>query len=167
MGVLNNLPVILAASTAFLAGLYGYMNNMQNSQIYRNMCLFLVAFYIIGQFIKRTVRNLIEDMETKAKLRAEEEELLLAEGGVEGGVEGDGDGGVEDDSAAGDYGDDAAGGYGDSPGLSDGMADMDGDAAAMPPDVANQVDVAAETDGLDGPDGLDGMYGPDDQSDRE
>ena len=64
MGIINNLPVILAASTAFLAGLYGYMNHMPNAQIYGNMCLFLIVFYIIGLFLRRTIRNIREEIES-------------------------------------------------------------------------------------------------------
>ena len=101
MGILNNLPVILAASTAFLAGLYGYMNHIPNSHVYQNMLLFLIIFYIIGLFFRRTLRGILEDMEEKAKLQAAEGELLLAEGGLNAIEAGEG---APEGSEAGDAG---------------------------------------------------------------
>ena len=79
MGLLNNLPVILAALTAFLTGLYGYLKGLPNSQIYGNMCLFLIVFYLIGVFVRRTAKKIIEDFEEKARLAALEEEKLRSE----------------------------------------------------------------------------------------
>lgn len=79
MGLLNNLPVIMAASASFFAGLYGYLNNMPNIPIYGNMCLFLVVFYIIGLMIRNTVKNILEDMRVKEELlKAEELQLAKA-----------------------------------------------------------------------------------------
>ena len=77
MEVINNLPVILAALTAFLAGLYGYMNNMPNIRIYQNMCLFLVVFYIIGMLTKRTLTGIWEDIKAKTGEPPENERLSL------------------------------------------------------------------------------------------
>ena len=58
MEIVNNLPVILAAFTAFLAGVYGYLNKLPNIRVYQNMSLFLVVFYIIGTLVKRTVKSI-------------------------------------------------------------------------------------------------------------
>ena len=77
MGVINNLPVILAACAALIAGAYGYFNNLPNIRVYQNMCLFLVGFYIIGFFIKRTVSGIRADLEEKIKLKEAEQEASL------------------------------------------------------------------------------------------
>ncbi|MCL2058727.1 MAG: hypothetical protein FWH01_06660, partial [Oscillospiraceae bacterium] len=76
MEILNNLPVILAASTAFLAGLYGYLNNLPNSRVYQNMSLFLIVFYIIGTLLKRTAKSIWEDVQEKAALSVEGDLML-------------------------------------------------------------------------------------------
>ena len=66
MGILKNLPVILAAVSAFITGLYGYLSGQPSSRVYRNMCLFLVAFYIIGTLMKHTFERIREEMAEKA-----------------------------------------------------------------------------------------------------
>ena len=76
MDFVNNLPVILAALTAFLAGLYGYMSKIPNIRIYQNMCLFLICFYIIGTLLKRTIKSVWDDYTVKTAQSAEAAETL-------------------------------------------------------------------------------------------
>ena len=106
MGIIDNLPVILASSTALLAGLYGYFNSLPNIRVYQNMSLFLVVFYIIGALIKRTVKTIWEERQEKLELSMQSGLLegmsdvieLTAEGGA-GIADGVDSAGIEEDSA--------------------------------------------------------------------
>jgi hypothetical protein len=69
MELIKNLPVALAASTAFLAGLHGYANRLPNIRIYQNMCLFLVVFYLIGALVKWTAFGIVGEHLEKEKKR--------------------------------------------------------------------------------------------------
>jgi len=80
--VFNNLPVILAASTAIIAGLYGYANRIPNSRVYQNMCLFLIVFYIIGTLLKNTLNSLREELAEKDEAKPVAEELLIKDESV-------------------------------------------------------------------------------------
>ena len=156
MGILNNLPVILAALTAFLAGLYGYLNSMPNSQVYQNMCLFLIIFYVIGLFLRRTLKGILEDMEEKAKLQAAQAELLLSGGeadalGADGeGAEGGGAEGEEGAETEGGGAEDADGADGDG---GDDGPDMDGgpdyNGESNSPDVYTDDEYTAEGENID------------------
>ena len=93
MGFIDNLPVILASSTAFLAGLYGYLNDLPNIRVYQNMSLFLIVFYIVGALVKRTAKTIWEEHQEKAALSAEA--ALLLEGSLESGAGPDGENDAE------------------------------------------------------------------------
>lgn len=131
MEVINNLPVILAASAAFIAGLYGYLNGMPRSRVYQSMCLFLIAFYIVGTFIKFTTKKIWEENEEKlARLSSA---------------------GAEPDSAVFAAGEDASGEAGKQSGAvgaiesgDSGDASAGGDAAGRPADYAVEEDDGAE-----------------------
>ena len=84
MGVIKNIPVMLAAFFTLIAGLHGYAGGLPNSQIYGNMCLFLVIFYIVGIFVRRTALSFVEANKEKAARLADENGGPLEIGAAEG-----------------------------------------------------------------------------------
>jgi len=81
-GIIDNLPVVMAASTAAVAGLYGYINGLPNTRVYQNMCLFLIVFYLIGAFLKHTYIGLRDEFAERAE--AAKSRAALAEAAKEG-----------------------------------------------------------------------------------
>ena len=91
MHYINNLPVILAAFSAIIAGIYGYINRFSNVTTYKYMCIFLIAFFIIGVFIKKTVFEIQDELQEQNDKTLGDVGLLydgetLAVGGADSGA---------------------------------------------------------------------------------
>ena len=107
MHYINNLPVILAAFSAIIVGIYGYINRFTNVATYKYMCIFLIAFFFIGVFIKKTVFEIQEELQEQNEKTLGDEGLLysgeiLAADGVNAGaaVNGSGAGTVDGKTGA-------------------------------------------------------------------
>ena len=91
MHYINNLPVILAAFSAIIVGIYGYINRFSNVATYKYMCIFLIAFFFIGFFIKKTVFEIQEELQEQNDKTLSDMGLLydgdaLAVGGANSGA---------------------------------------------------------------------------------
>ena len=72
MQYINNLPVIMSAFSGIMIGIFGYVNNLPNITIYKNMCLFIIVFYFIGVMIKWTIIGFLKENEEAEKTSIEE-----------------------------------------------------------------------------------------------
>ena len=79
MHYINNLPVILAAFSAIVVGIYGYLNHFSNTATYKYMCFFLIVFFLIGILIKKTVLDIQEETAARNEKTPISGELLYAE----------------------------------------------------------------------------------------
>ena len=76
MHYINNLPVILAALSAIIVGVYGYINRFSNTTTYKYMCLFLIIFFVIGYLIKKMILEVQEEMQARNEKTSASEDLI-------------------------------------------------------------------------------------------
>ena len=76
---IHQLPCILGFLAAMTTGIASYATNAATSTIYLRMAVMMVAFFILGLYIKNTVLSLKKEMQIKKleKEKAEAEELRL------------------------------------------------------------------------------------------
>jgi len=68
MDYIRRLPYILSALVTIVVGLTSYISNMGNQQIYYRMAISLVAFYLLGLYIRGTIIKLYEEVNKKKEL---------------------------------------------------------------------------------------------------
>lgn len=75
MEYIHRLPFVLACLAAMSAGVSGYITGAENRIIYMRMTIMMLAFFIIGLYIKNTIVSLEDEVRIK-KLEKEEQERV-------------------------------------------------------------------------------------------
>lgn len=73
MDYIHKLPFLLGGFMAVIVGIYSYLAGTANQAVYLRMTIALVAFYIVGGYIKNTVVALKEELRKKEEQKAKEE----------------------------------------------------------------------------------------------
>ncbi|NTV88864.1 MAG: hypothetical protein HGA22_00640 [Clostridiales bacterium] len=78
MGDYRRLPFLLSAMMTFIIGVASYVTEADSKTIYVKMTIAMVVTYIIGIFLKNTLKTLGHEVEER-KLEIEKAELEKAE----------------------------------------------------------------------------------------
>lgn len=73
MDYIHKLPFLLGGFMAVIVGIASYLAGTANQAVYLRMTIALVAFYIVGGYIKNTVVALKEELRKKEEQKAKEE----------------------------------------------------------------------------------------------
>jgi hypothetical protein len=91
MGAIQKLPFFLGASAAIIVGIISIMNDLAQQETYMKMGISMIAFFILGSYIKNTFLKIHEEVDHKRKEQKElERQKALAEQEAENGKNEDG-----------------------------------------------------------------------------
>jgi predicted Holliday junction resolvase-like endonuclease len=79
MDYIDRMPVIISLSASILLGFISYYSMVDTDKIYIILSISLVVFYIIGVFIKNTVKQVAEQVIEVQNQQLEEEKRLQEE----------------------------------------------------------------------------------------
>lgn len=73
MNYLRKIPLLLGIGAALLIGLIGYASGVPNKDNILNILMGMVIFYLVGIFIRSTIKNIIENTIIKILKKQEED----------------------------------------------------------------------------------------------
>lgn len=79
MDYIHKLPFILSAVTTLLYGLMSYKIINDNQTLFLKMAICMVVFYLLGLYIRNTIKSIQADIQERIEREKREEEERIAQ----------------------------------------------------------------------------------------
>lgn len=79
MDYIHKLPFILGAAATILYGLASYKRINDNQTLFLRMAVCMVVFYLLGLYIRNTIKSIQADVQERIEREKREEEERLAQ----------------------------------------------------------------------------------------